>query len=124
MLVEGNEYYVTSKVHPRVITIEEGIRRVKVLPEGCVGILLVWETEEAGRKFEGKDVMIERIVLTKEVKMYRQVTLWEIVCDGCGKTYDETISRYGKTREEAEEMIETDDWWKVKDGKVLCSWCY
>ena len=55
--------------------------------------------------------------------MYRQVTLWEIVCDGCGQTYDETISWYGKTREEAEEMIETDDWWKVKDGKVLCSEC-
>lgn len=65
---EGSEMkheVIAMKKHPGVVSID-GIRTQNMkLPEGCTGILFVFESKKASKAYWGKDVEMVRI---KEVK--------------------------------------------------------
>ena len=58
--------------------------------------------------------------------MFKQIKVWKITCQKCGKVYSsgDNSEDYFLTKKEAIEDIEHDGWWKIKDGKAYCEVCF
>ncbi len=55
--------------------------------------------------------------------MYRQITMYQIICDECGKVFGRTDNNHALFRNKTAD-IEGVSKWKVIDGKHYCPVCY
>lgn len=55
--------------------------------------------------------------------MYKPVTMYQIVCDKCGKTFDGTDTHSGLFHNIQTDISDYSDWEEIK-GKHYCPDCY
>lgn len=57
--------WLASKIHSGAVTVGRHVAKIR-LPVGCVGVMFVFKTKKAARKYFGKDVgLIEMVAELK-----------------------------------------------------------